>query len=176
MRIAGLLPVLALAALTACGGQNGAAAARGASVPADSASLTPRDTAAARGDASSDTVGPSGLRVTTLDVGGHAVSAEVAETDAERQHGLMYRDSIPEDHGMLFVYPDVQTLSFWMRNTEVALDIAFVDPKGRIVDIQHMQPESDSLHTSSQPAMYALEMNLGWFERHGVHVGDHVGF
>ena len=166
----------AAAALGACGGGGGAPAARGAGTAASDRTppAAPADTAAAA--AVTDTVGPSGMRVTTLDVDGHPVSAEIAETDRDRQEGLMYRDSLPPDHGMLFVYPEVQTLSFWMRNTRIPLDIAFVDPTGRIVDIQHMSPESDSLHTSARPAMYALEMADGWFEAHGVGIGDRVGF
>lgn len=162
--------------VAACGGQ-GAPQARGAgSPPGDRvASTAPVDTAAQQA-AGADTVGPQGQRITHLDVGGHDVTAEIAESAEDRARGLMYRDSLPADHGMLFVYPEAQTLGFWMRNTKIPLDIAFIDPQGRIVDIQHMQPESDSTHTSVRPAMYALEMASGWFDANGVKVGDRVAF
>lgn len=118
----------------------------------------------------------SGLRVTTLRVGGNEVTVEVAESDAERQRGLMGRDSLPEGHGMLFVYSRPQTLSFWMRNTDIPLSIAYISQDGVIVDIQRMEPHTQEQHPSREPAMYALEMNQGWFEQHGVTVGDRVQF
>ena len=88
----------------------------------------------------------------------------------------MNRDSLPEDHGMLFVYPEEQILSFWMRNTRIPLDIAFIDRNGFILEIQQMQPHDDKSHASKQPAMYALEVRLGWFEDHEVEPGDRVEF
>lgn len=115
-------------------------------------------------------------RVVRIRVGGVPATAEIAEKPEERKRGLMGRDSLPEDHGMLFVYSRPQTLSFWMRNTEIPLSIAFLDPNGTIVDIQHMEPRSEDQHVSRARAMYALEMRLGWFEEHGVEVGDRVEF
>lgn len=120
-----------------------------------------------------DPTDPGTVRIT---VGGHPVTVEVADDDAERQRGLMHRDSLPDDHGMLFVYESERLLSFWMRNTRIALDVAFIDRSGRIVDIQQMEPMTDQTHTSRAPALYALEMSLGWFEGHGVEVGDAVEF
>lgn len=118
----------------------------------------------------------SGLPVLELTVGGHPVTAEVAEREEDRRRGLMGRDSLPPDHGMLFVYPDERTLSFWMRDTRIPLDIAFLDRRGYIVDIQAMEPETEERYSSRAPAMYALELNQGWFEEHGVEVGDRVEF
>ena len=109
-------------------------------------------------------------------VGGHEIRVEVADDQAEKERGLMYRESLPDDEGMLFVYTTPATRSFWMRNTLIPLDIAFIDPDGLIVDIQQMQPQTDELTTSKYPAMYALEMNLGWFEANGVAVGDRLEF
>lgn len=176
------LAVLAgVAFLAACGGSSSSADA----APAGSASGSPAGAGATRSAATSgstgasaaaDTVAPTGMQVAHLTVGGHAVTAEVADNDQTRTRGLMSRDSLPPDHGMLFVYPEEQTLSFWMRNTKIPLDIAFVNQKGVIVDIQHMQAESDDLHTSSRPAMYALEMAEGWFAAHDVKAGDNVTF
>jgi uncharacterized membrane protein (UPF0127 family) len=84
----------------------------------------------------------------------------------------MYRESLPEDHGMLFIYPQEAPLAFWMRNTPLPLSIAFADASGRIVRIATMEPFSEQPIPSGRPARYALEMNRGWFERRGVFVGD----
>lgn len=114
------------------------------------------------------------VRTTELEVGGVAVTAEIADTPALRERGLMERDSLPEDHGMLFVYPDAEERSFWMRNTPIALDIAFLDQSGTILNIETMQPNDDTSHFSEGRMMYALEMEAGWFEAHGVEPGDRV--
>lgn len=103
--------------------------------------------------------------------GADTVVAELARTEAERSRGLMYRDAMAEDAGMLFVFPEASVRSFWMQNTHIPLDIAFMDPDFRILDIQQMEPMTLDSHTSRGPAMYALEVNKGWFEAHGVTVG-----
>ena len=113
--------------------------------------------------------------LTINSVGGRVpVGVEVADTDAERQAGLMGRTVLPEDAGMLFVFEGEQTLSFWMKDTLIPLSIAYIDAEGRIVDIQDMQPLDDvSPHyVSAEPARYALEVNQGFFEERGVMVGD----
>ena len=114
------------------------------------------------------------VRTTELSVGGVTVTAEIADTPALRERGLMERDSLPENHGMLFVYPDEQERSFWMRNTPLALDIAFLDRSGTILNIETMQPNDDTSHFSEGKAMYALEMEAGWFEAHGIEAGARV--
>lgn len=123
--------------------------------------------------AGTDAPSPGTARIT---VGGHPVTVEIADDEAKRQRGLMHRESLPEDHGMLFVYERERELSFWMRNTLIALDVAFIDRSGRIVDIQQMEPMTDETHSSRAPALYALELRQGWFEDHGVKVGDRVEF
>jgi len=100
------------------------------------------------------------------------VFAEVARTADERAEGLMYRESLGENAGMLFVFQDVDRRAFWMRNTFIPLDIAYMDPSFRIMNIEPMEPESDDFVESSGPAQYALEVNRGWFEAHGVVAGD----
>ena len=104
------------------------------------------------------------------------VELEVADTDAERQMGLMGRSVLPEDAGMLFVFEGEQTLSFWMKDTLVPLSIAYIDAQGRVVDIQNMQPLDDvpPHYVSAEPAKYALEVKQGFFEERGVTVGDTV--
>jgi len=104
------------------------------------------------------------------------VEVEVADTDAERQTGLMGRAALPENAGMLFVFEGEQALSFWMRDTLIPLSIAYIDAEGRIVDIQDMQPLDDvpPHYVSAEPVRYALEVNQGFFEQRGVAVGDTV--
>lgn len=115
-----------------------------------------------------------GADETTLRVGGETITAEVADSGRERSRGLMGRESLPAAHGMLFVYPEEERLSFWMRDTPLPLSVAFIDAEKRIVDIQRMQPESRERHTSAEPAMYALEMERGYFDEHDIEVGDEV--
>lgn len=110
----------------------------------------------------------------TISVAGIPVRVEVADEPEERQQGLMYRDSLPDGEGMLFVYEEERTLSFWMRNTQIPLDIAFLDRSGRIVDIRQLEPFDEESVASRRPAMYALEVRRGWFEENGVRVGDRV--
>lgn len=116
------------------------------------------------------------LELVPLRVGGIEIRVEIADDADERQRGLMYRESLEEDQGMLFVYPEQRTLGFWMRNTLIPLDIAYIDREGRIVDIQQMEPQTTETHDSAAPAMYALEMNQGWFEANGIRVGDLIEF
>ncbi len=102
------------------------------------------------------------------------VRVEIADDDAERARGLMYRTALAEDRGMLFIFDEEQPLSFWMKNTLIPLSIAFMDSEGRIVDIQDMKPLDDDppSYVSAEPARYALEVNQGFFEERGVKVGD----
>ncbi|WP_273843530.1 DUF192 domain-containing protein [Rubrobacter calidifluminis] len=102
------------------------------------------------------------------------VKAEIADTGPEREKGLMYRTSMPENHGMLFVFDHPAVLRFWMKNTLIPLSVAFIDSKGRIVDIQSMEPRTETVHSSKKPARYALEMNQGFFRKHHIEVGDRV--
>lgn len=103
--------------------------------------------------------------------GADTVVAEVARTPDERAQGLMYREELAEDAGMLFIFPQSSVRGFWMQNTYLPLDIAFLDASFRVVDIQQMEPLTTDQHTARAPFMYALEVNQGWFEAHGVGVG-----
>ncbi|MDX1493833.1 MAG: DUF192 domain-containing protein [Longimicrobiales bacterium] len=104
--------------------------------------------------------------------GTDTVVAEVAATPEERAEGLMYRDEVPDGTGMLFVFEDSQPRAFWMANTYVALDVAYMDPSYRIVDIIAMEPLVTDSYPSDAPAMFALEVRQGWFEEQGIGVGD----
>jgi uncharacterized membrane protein (UPF0127 family) len=108
------------------------------------------------------------LPTITLTIGTHKLVAEVARTPDEQSVGLMNRFSLKPDHGMLFVYERSQPLSFWMKNTYMALSIAFIAPDGRIINIEDMKPQTVESHESRGPAMYALEMKKGWFAERGI--------
>lgn len=104
--------------------------------------------------------------------GADTVVAEVAATADQRADGLMYREEVPDGTGMLFVFQDNEVRAFWMANTYVALDIAYMDPSYRIVDIVQMEPLVTDTYPSSAPAMFALEVRQGWFAEEGIGVGD----
>jgi uncharacterized membrane protein (UPF0127 family) len=103
--------------------------------------------------------------------GADTVQAEVARTPEERERGLMFRESLANGRGMLFVFPDARHRSFWMKDTFIPLDIAYLDGELRIVDILPMEPQSESTYPSTQPAMFALEVPTGWFAEKGIAVG-----
>ncbi len=114
------------------------------------------------------------LPTTTLTIGAHKLTAEIAVTPAQRETGLMNRFSLKPDTGMLFVFERAEPLSFWMRNTYFALSIAFIGTDGRILNIEDMQPQTDNPHWSKGAALYALEMKKGWFAERGIGVGEAV--
>jgi uncharacterized protein len=114
------------------------------------------------------------LATTTLTIGTHKITAEVATTPAQMQTGLMNRFSLKPDHGMLFVYERPEPLSFWMRNTYIALSIAFISADGTILNVEDMQPQTDDPHWSKGAALYALEMKKGWFAERGIVAGNRV--
>ena len=107
---------------------------------------------------------------------------ELAITPEERQRGLMGRTSLAHDAGMLFVFEEERTLSFWMKGTLIPLDILFIDGEQRIVDIQTMVPEPGvptrnlTVYPSAEPAIYALEVNAGVAAELGLTVGMLVTF
>lgn len=86
----------------------------------------------------------------------------------------MQRDSMPTDHGMIFVFPDDQVRQFWMRNTRIPLDILFLDASGRIVSIHQMKPYDESQTSSDFPARYAIELNNGVVATTGAKVGEQL--
>ena len=104
------------------------------------------------------------------------LNVEVAATEQARQKGLMYRMSLPENDGMLFIFEKDKRLSFWMKNTYIPLDIAFIDSRGVITDILQMQPlDTSVLYNSSTEVRYALEVNQWWFAKHGIIPGSKIG-
>ncbi len=112
------------------------------------------------------------MPVMELSAGFHRIEAEVAATDPNRQLGLMNRQSMPLQHGMLFVFPQANTHCMWMRNTLLPLSVAFIDADGYIINIEDMKPQTEDNHCARKPARYALEMNLGWFAQRGIKPGS----
>lgn len=106
-----------------------------------------------------------------LTAGFHRIEAEVAANDQNRQLGLMNRKVMPPQHGMLFVFEQNNTHCMWMRNTLLPLSVAFIDERGVIINIEDMQPQTETNHCAKVPARYALEMNLGWFAQRGIKRG-----
>ena len=111
-------------------------------------------------------------RKVTIDLGGKPFTLEVAASNEDRQRGLMYRKSMPDDHGMLFVFQYEQPLAFWMRNTLIPLDIVYLDRFGKVVSVSQMKPLDETGVPSGWPAKYAIELNEGTAAKVGVKAGD----
>jgi uncharacterized membrane protein (UPF0127 family) len=102
------------------------------------------------------------------------ISVEIAIDDEQRAQGLMYRKSLEDGKGMIFVFDRDQIMSFWMKNTLIPLSIAFITSDGRILEIHDMEPLDLSSTRSNRSARYALEVPQGWFSRAGISVGDRL--
>ncbi|WP_409450551.1 DUF192 domain-containing protein [Aquabacterium sp. J223] len=109
-----------------------------------------------------------------LRAGFHMIRAEVAQTEAQRQVGLMHRREMGANDGMLFIFEAPATHCFWMRNTLLPLSIAFVADDGRIVNIADMKPQTTDSHCATEPVRMALEMNQGWFAKRGLVAGSRL--
>jgi uncharacterized protein len=107
-------------------------------------------------------------------VNGKTLALEYANTYELRAQGLMFRESLCSDCGMLFSYNQSRVASMWMRNTLIPLDVAFIRKDGVITDIKAMQAHDETSITSSQEVSHAWEMNKGWFKRNDIKVGDIV--
>src|SRR5580692_12414182 len=115
---------------------------------------------------------PFGLRVAELKIANVPLTVEIADTPQASENGLMFRDSLPEDRGMLFLFEQPKKASFWMRNTKIPLSIAYIDSTEKILEIKSMSPLDETVvPSSSDQVAYALEVNQGWFVRHGISSG-----
>ena len=115
------------------------------------------------------------LPVVQLKAGMHLIRAEVAADFATRGRGLMHRKSLAPNAGMLFIFDEPAIHCMWMKNTYIPLSVAFLDDKGEIINIADMQPHSEQSHCATRPALYALEMDRGWFAGRGIKPGSRVG-
>jgi uncharacterized membrane protein (UPF0127 family) len=110
----------------------------------------------------------------SLRIASQSIRAEIADTPHAREHGLMQRATLCPDCGMLFVFPVAKPYAFWMKDTPLPLSIAFIARDGRILNIAEMLPNTLEHHDAQGDALYALEMNRGWFVRHHVKPGDKI--
>jgi uncharacterized membrane protein (UPF0127 family) len=115
------------------------------------------------------------LPTTKLSAGIHLITAEVAANDPARARGLMFRESLAPNHGMLFVFDAKTVQCMWMRNTLIPLSVAFIEDDGSIVNIEDMKPHDEiTRHCSSKPVRFALEMDQGWFAKRGLKPGTRL--
>jgi uncharacterized membrane protein (UPF0127 family) len=112
--------------------------------------------------------------------GSHSFEVEVARTVNERERGLMFRRSMPQDHGMLFFFDDERPVAMWMKNTFIPLDMVFVSRSGRVAGLaEETTPLSETIIPSGGPAFAVIELNGGVARAIGLKVGDlvrHPGF
>jgi uncharacterized protein len=116
----------------------------------------------------------STLKTTRIEIATKTYEVEIANTEAARRKGLMQRDSMPQDHGMIFVFAEEQDLQFWMKNTRFPLDIIFLDAGGKVISIKSMKPYDLNTTDSDGPAKYAIELNKGQAAACKIEVGAKV--
>ena len=110
-----------------------------------------------------------------LSAGMHLIKAEVAADFGSRMQGLMFRESLGPNAGMLFVFDEPGDQCMWMKNTLIPLSVAFLDAHGVITNIEDMRPQSEDTHCARKPALFALEMSKGWFAQRGIRAGMKLG-
>ena len=116
--------------------------------------------------------GPQSLPKIRLNAGIHNIDAQFAQTPEQREIGLMFRPVMGANEGMLFAFERAGQQCFWMKNTLIPLDAAFVADDGSIVNIEHMKPRTLDGHCSDRPVRFVLEMNDGWFAKRGIKPGQ----
>lgn len=110
-----------------------------------------------------------------LSIGSNILKIEVAATDIQRSTGLMNRDILDENRGMIFVFEKEQSVSFWMKNTRIPLSVAYINKEGKILEIYNMKPQSlEPVPSKRSSILYALEVNKGYFELHDIKEGDSI--
>lgn len=114
------------------------------------------------------------LETMNLSAGIYRLNVQVASTFEQRQTGLMWRQSMSQNEGMLFIFEQPSVQCFWMKNTSIPLSAAFLQDDGTIVNIVDMPPFSTDSYCSAQPVRFVLEVNQGWFEEHGITAGKHI--
>lgn len=106
-----------------------------------------------------------------LSAGLYRIHAEVADTFVSRMQGLMHREAMGANEGMLFIFDEPGIQCMWMKNTLIPLSVAYIADDGAIVNIEDMKPQTEDAHCTRKPVRYALEMNLGWFAAKGMGPG-----
>lgn len=112
-----------------------------------------------------------GLPRIQLSAGLHLIHAEVADTFVSRMQGLMHRETMGQNDGMLFIFEEPGIQCMWMKNTLIPLSVAYIADDGSIVNIEEMKPQTEDAHCTRKPVRFALEMNRGWFSSKGMGPG-----
>lgn len=112
--------------------------------------------------------------VIPLTAGIHVIQAEVAMTEPQREQGLMFREKLGPNSGMVFLFGEPAQVCMWMKNTLLPLSVAFIDARGKILNIEEMQPQTLNSHCATGLASYALEMNKGWFAQKNIKPGTTI--
>ena len=108
-------------------------------------------------------------------IGSEQMISEMATTQLQEQTGMMFRTNMAENEGMIFVFPEPQRASFWMKNTILPLSAAYIDPDGQILEIHDLQPHNtNSVTAATDNIQYVLETPQGWFKRHNIREGTVV--
>jgi uncharacterized membrane protein (UPF0127 family) len=121
------------------------------------------------------------LKTEHLRLGSQKIVVEIANSDASREHGLMFRKHLGRNRGMLFVFNDERPLNFWMKNTLIPLSIGYFDREKRLVKTLEMVPAvmgviEPPVYSSEKPALYALEMEKDWFPKNRIKLGTRFEF
>jgi uncharacterized membrane protein (UPF0127 family) len=128
----------------------------------------PTESGQAQAPASSQTYFP-------ISIAGHELQLQLALNTTEQQQGLMYRDDLAEDHGMLFLFDQPEQRSFWMHNTRIPLDIGYFDANGRLLELYQLFPYDDTpVPSKSHQVLIAVETNSGWYASHGIQAGAQI--
>ena len=110
-----------------------------------------------------------------ISIAGKTLQLQLALTQSEQSKGLMHRNSMPTDHGMLFLFKQPAPRSFWMRNTLIPLDLAYFDTSGRLLEIHALYPyDENGVSSRSQEVLIAIETNRGWFARNKIVTGAQI--
>lgn len=110
-----------------------------------------------------------------LNIGSNVLLTEVAHKPEERSKGLMNRETLGENEGMIFVFDKEDKVSFWMKNTSIPLSIAYINKQGKILEIYDLKPYSlEGVVSKRSSILYALEVNRGYFSRNGIGIGDSI--
>ncbi|MDY7547378.1 DUF192 domain-containing protein [Glaciimonas sp. CA11.2] len=112
--------------------------------------------------------------VVSLNAGIHVIKAEVATTEAQREQGLMFRKQLASNAGMVFLFDAPAGVCMWMKNTLIPLSVAFLDQNGVIINIEEMKAQTLDSHCAEKAALYALEMNPGWFKQKNLKPGTAI--
>jgi uncharacterized membrane protein (UPF0127 family) len=137
------------------------------------AGLSLQPQAAAQNEAMLLPVHPEPL-VAETDNGERSFSIEIADDPGERSRGLMFRQEMDENHGMLFVFEESQPVGFWMKNTPLPLDLLFIGADGRVRAIEKGEPFSEAPIAPGEPVQFVLELNAGTAAKTGIEDGDMI--